>query len=155
MSRIKRLTVSSIFPAAPDEIWQRLARVDTMRYVARPLLMFASAEGGGEEWQAGETMRFRLRILGILPLGFHTVRLDTVDSAAYTMQTRESSRLIPVWNHHIAVAAAEDGRSRYTDSLEIGAGWRTGFVYWFAKLFFRHRHKRWFRLLRQGDRKTA
>ena len=151
MSDIRELTVSSILPAAPDEIWRRLTRVDTMQYVARPLLMFTPADGGIEEWQAGKTMRFRLRILGVLPMGLHTVRLETIDSAAYTMQTRENSKLIPVWDHSITVVSAEDGLSRYTDSLAIGAGWRTGFIYWFAKLLFRHRHRRWLRLLRQGQ----
>lgn len=150
MSGIRTLSVTSVFPAAPAEVWRRLIRIETLRYIASPLLTFTSVGDAGMEWQAGETVRFHLRLLGILPLGLHTVLLETVDPAAYMMQTREHSRLLPVWNHKITIERIDEGSSRYTDTLELAAGWRTDFVYLFAKIFFRHRHRRWRRLLKRG-----
>ncbi|MEL7609305.1 MAG: hypothetical protein AAGU74_07345 [Bacillota bacterium] len=148
MSKLKTLSVTSLFPAAPDVIWRRLIRIETLQYVASPLLMFEPASHEDAVWRAGETAQFLLRLLDILPLGLHTLRLETVDHATYTVQTRESSRLLPVWNHRITIEPMGSGSSFYTDTVQIGAGRRTSFIHLFARVFFRHRHRRWLKLLK-------
>lgn len=37
--------------------------------------------------------------------------------------------------------------TEYTDEVEIGAGWKTPFVYLWAKAFYSHRQKKWIKLL--------
>lgn len=149
MSKLRILSVTSEFPAVPDEIWKLLIRIETLQYIASPILMFTPISDKGGEWRVGQTAAFRLRLMRILPLGPHTVNLETIDPTTYTIQTRENSRLLPTWNHRIKVEETGHNASLYTDTLEIGAGWRTDFIYLFAKFFFRHRHRRWRKLLKR------
>ena len=48
--------------------------------------------------------------------------------------------------------ALPDGRTRYTDSVEVRAGLLTPLVWAFATAFYRHRQRRWRRLVRRGFR---
>ena len=44
------------------------------------------------------------------------------------------------------------GRTRYTDQVEIRAGWKTPFVWLWANAFYAHRQKKWIRLLKEADK---
>ena len=143
----KIIRISSLFPAAPDKIWPLLMRVDTLRYIAAPYAAFSSLDPTEEMiWREGALIRFRLRIFGV-PLGIHTIDIQKIAPAAYTIQTREGNRFVPVWNHTITLVPAGVKAARYTDEVEIGAGLLTGIVYLWAGAFYRHRQKKWLRLL--------
>ena len=43
----------------------------------------------------------------------------------------------------------EDGTTDYSDEVEINAGWKTIFVYWWAKSFYSHRQRKWLKLLKK------
>jgi hypothetical protein len=47
------------------------------------------------------------------------------------------------WDHLIRVEPADGGRTRYSDTIEVEAGALTPLVWLFAKLFYRHRQRRW------------
>ena len=53
--------VSSVLPAAPEEIWSRIVLFETLRYIAAPYAHF-SVIGADNElvWREGETTQFRL-----------------------------------------------------------------------------------------------
>ena len=40
---------------------------------------------------------------------------------------------------------------KYTDIVEIDAGWKTVFVYLWAVCFYMHRQKKWIKLLRKTE----
>lgn len=144
-----RVLVESTFPAPPDRVWQALRQTATLRHVAAPLIRFRPAEPGGlpAEWDEGSEARLRLYLFGIVPLGRHHIRVVAVDRARGEIRSEESGRLVPVWNHVIRVAPAGGSQSRYADEVELRAGLRTPFVWAFAQLFYRHRQRRWKRLL--------
>lgn len=54
---------------------------------------------------------------------------------------------VPVWNHQIILREIERDRTEYIDEVELYAGWKTPFVYLWAKYFYAHRQKKWLKLL--------
>lgn len=143
--------VESLLPAPPASVWAAVQRRDTLAAVARPLLVFRPAPGTRlpERWPVGMPVPMRLWAFGVVPLGPHTLVVEAVDETARTLQTRERGPLLRRWDHRIAVAPAGDGRTLYTDTVEIDAGPLTLVVGAVARLFFRHRHRRWQSVARQ------
>ena len=151
MTRTKTVAVTSVFPVSPDEIWERLTRVETLQYIAAPFASFSPLAPDKEMvWREGETSQFRLRIFGFLPVGVHTIEVRRFDSASYTIDTHEGNKSVPIWNHRITISQVEKSTSRYTDEVELGAGWLTGVVYIWSKMFYRHRQRRWVKLLEKS-----
>jgi len=148
LAQTKIVSVSSVFPATPDEIWIRLTRIDTLQYIAAPYASFIPEVPSKEMiWREGETARFRLRIFGFLPMGIHTIQVRFFDHATYNVSTSEKNNIVPIWNHRIEIVPEGKNSARYTDEVEIGAGWLTNVVYLWSKLFYRHRQRRWHKLL--------
>ncbi|MBR5090525.1 MAG: hypothetical protein IK093_13935, partial [Ruminiclostridium sp.] len=58
---------------------------------------------------------------------------------------------VPIWNHEILLKDMGD-RCEYTDNVEIGAGRKTIFIYIWACLFYRHRQRKWIRMLKKNKR---
>jgi uncharacterized membrane protein YbaN (DUF454 family) len=141
------IQISSVFPAAPEDVWPLLLRVETLRRVAAPYAAFSPADAAGDTlWREGAEIRFRLQVFG-LPLGVHTIRIHAIDAAARTIRTFEGNKLAAVWNHTITLAPADAGSTLYTDTVEIGAGILTGAVRLWAGAFYRRRQKKWPELL--------
>jgi hypothetical protein len=152
MHKTRTLTISSIFPVMADTVWTLLTRVETLRYIAFPYAVFSSADSGDADaekaaWQEGETLRFKLRIFGFFPVGVHTIFLETMNLGTYTVVSREHDNLVPVWNHTITIEPRGDDSCVYTDTVEFDAGFLTGVVSLWGAAFYRHRQKRWIKLL--------
>jgi hypothetical protein len=143
--------ISTVLPATEDQLWQRLVEPGTLQFVAAPMLAFVplQPEAFRGRWVVGKDYELKLYLFGFIPLGLHRIRLVSLDRAANTIVSRESGTLAPVWNHVIRFRQAGDGTLRYTDEIEIRAGWLTPAVWLFAHLFYRHRQRRWKALLEQ------
>ena len=91
----------------------------------------------------------KLYLFGFLPLGNHTIRLINIDRSENKIESTESGLLARVWNHTIQFQEIEENRIYYTDTIEIKAGILTPMIWSFAQLFYRHRQRRWRKLLKQ------
>lgn len=149
MKQSKTVQITSILPALPHDIWQKLQRLDTLQYIAAPYATFTPLQNEGPVWQVGATSRFALKIFGFLPMGVHSIYVKTFDPALLRVDTQESNPSVPVWNHRIVLEDLGNGSTHYTDQVEIQAGWKTIFVYWWSCLFYRHRQKKWLKLLQK------
>lgn len=61
--------------------------------------------------------------------------------------THEGNEHVPAWNHEIILKDLQGGFCEYTDRVEIGAGWKTPFIYLWAYCFYAHRQRKWIRIL--------
>lgn len=144
---MKRVVVTSVFPADMDTIWNRLTRVETLQYIAAPLATFTPLSED-TAWEESASMLFRLRIFGFVPLRVHRIHVRRFDSDEHVVHTEESNRWVLMWNHTILLKPANDDSTAYTDIIDIEAGWRTGFVSLWSRWFYRHRQRKWRKLLR-------
>jgi hypothetical protein len=102
-----------------------------------------------ERWTAGAVIVGRAYKLGVAPIGEHTLRFERVDPKSRQIATRERNYFVRQWDHVISVRATADGRTRYSDEVKIDAGLLTPFVWLFAQVFYRHRHRRWRRVAKR------
>ncbi|PWN06602.1 hypothetical protein [Rhodohalobacter mucosus] len=144
-----RVQITTHFSCTEEQLWKKIIRPASLQFVASPVLTFKPLSGKSlpDEWQVDVAYRLKLRLFGFIPMGEHTIRLTEIDKKSNTIRSRESGRLAAVWNHEITFHETEPGKIRYTDEIEIRAGWLTPAIALFAHLFYRHRQRRWMVLL--------
>lgn len=136
---------SSVFPASRDVVFEKLQRLETLQTIAKP---YASFEPVGEVdpvWSVGSTSAYRFRLFCMIPFGTHTIHIVRFDAEG--ISSREGNKHVPVWNHDIRMISLDDKHTEYTDQVEIRAGWKTLFIWLWAKAFYAHRQRKWIKLL--------
>lgn len=123
-----------------------------LRHVAAPLVRFEPVAPGGwpARWSPG-AFPVRMKLFGLLPLGEQVIDISLPPTAPGRFALRDNgrSRLIRRWDHLITIEPVGSA-TRYTDRVEVEAGWRTPFVWLFARLFYAHRQRRWRSLAERG-----
>ena len=138
---------TSVFPAPRGEVLSRLRHLETLQYIAAPYATFTPVSKTSDfRWEAGDSSDYRFKLFGIIPFGIHTIRIERFDQDG--IQSREHNRHVPVWDHLIILKDLGD-RTEYTDEVVIRAGWKTVFVWLWARAFYAHRQGKWIRLLRK------
>ncbi len=137
---------TSVFPASRETVFEKLQELETLQYIAKPYATFEPAGSVASVWTAGSESSFRFRLFGIIPYGIHTIRIVRVDPGG--ISSREGNPHVPVWNHDIALAVLDESHTEYTDRVEIHAGWKTFFIWLWANAFYRHRQRKWIKLLK-------
>ena len=138
---------TSVFPAPREKVFARLQRLETLQYIAAPYATFSPVEKSTAfSWQEGETSSYRFKLFGLIPFGVHTIRIERFDQNG--IQSREHNRHVPVWDHLITLEDLGE-QTRYTDEVEIRTGWKTVFIWLWAKAFYAHRQRKWIRLLQK------
>ena len=136
---------SSVFPAPRELVFARLQRLETLQHIAAPYATFTPVENAKDfSWREGAVSSYHFRLFGFIPFGIHTIRIERFDQSG--IQSREHNKHVPVWDHLITL---EDlgSQTKYTDEVEIHAGWKTVFIWLWAKAFYAHRQRKWIRLL--------
>ena len=105
-------------------------------------------------WLENSTIQVKCRLFGVFPLVDRTLYFERIDGRMRQMQTREHDRLIRRWDHLISIREDKNG-AHYSDTVEIEAGLLTWPICLFAKLFYRHRQRRWQRVTQRLNRSTA
>ena len=136
---------TSVFPASREVIFQKLQRLETLQYIAKPYASFEPVGKIQPIWSAGSTSSYRFRLFGLIPFGTHTIRIIRFDPDG--ISSREGNEHVPVWNHDIRLVKLDDGHTEYTDRVEIQAGWKTVFIRLWANAFYAHRQRKWIKML--------
>ena len=140
---------SSVFPAAKDEIFRRLQKLKTLQYIAHPYATFKSVDDTEElTWQEDSAFAFHFKLFALIPFGVHTIKVIQFDIEK-GIYTQEENKHVPIWNHKIILEKINENTTKYTDIVEIQAGWKTFFVYLWANCFYAHRQRKWKRLLKR------
>lgn len=150
MQKYRIVCVSSIFPACADEVWDKLQHLDTLQYIAAPFATFEPLDKEKMIWRKGETAKFKLKLFGVFSFGVHIINVIQFDKNTYTVLTNEGNKSVPVWNHKISFEIIDEKSVRYTDEVELFAGWMTNIVYCWSRMFYRHRQKKWQQLLKSS-----
>ncbi len=151
MEKTKTIIVSSEFPAGAEVIWNRLLDIGTLQHIANPMMTFKPILQKSDEgaWTEGGAYVFKIRLFGLIPIGgCHTIAVKGIVRKHYVLQTHEYNRTVTVWDHRIALKPMSNGNTHYSDIVEIYAGWLTPVVAVWSKVFYRHRQKKWKKLLR-------
>ncbi len=142
----KAIKITSVFPANKRLIFERLQKLETLQYIAKP---YASFESNDSRliWESGKSFSFRFRLFGFIFLGVHKIKVNEFNEDY--IFTNEGNPFCPVWNHRITLNMIDENHTEYTDEVEIDAGWKTPFVHVWANAFYRHRQRKWIKLLKE------
>lgn len=145
------LTKSSVFPEGKTKIFSMLGDIKTLQYVAYPFAVFIPIDKTeSSSWDEGGVYKFKFKLFGVIPFGIHTISVVEFGEKTYRIYTNESSTHVPIWNHKILLSQKNENSTEYTDEVEINAGWKTPFVYLWARCFYSHRQRKWIKLLQAG-----
>lgn len=137
------ILVTTLLPADSAVIFRKLQEIDTLRYICAPMAKFTPLDDR-QIWAAGARFRFNLSVMGI-KFGVHTIDVLAFDTDC--ISTQESNKHVPVWNHIITLEQKSGERTKYTDMVEIRAGWKTVFIWLWGQVFYRHRQRKWRKML--------
>jgi hypothetical protein len=144
-----QVTVSSRLKLDADTVWDAAKRSKTLGYVLRGLLHYRTPMSLPRVWRAGQTVRLRFYLLGMIPWLSQTIHLIRVDERRREIWTEAASEVLVHWRHVLKVEAIDEQRCRVTDRIDFHAAGLTLPVWFAAHLLYRHRHRRWKRLVRQ------
>ena len=136
---------SSVFPASRDVVFEKLQKLETLQTIAMPYATFEPVGAAEPIWTVGSTSTYRFRLFGVIPFGTHTIHIVRFDPDG--VSSREGNEHVPVWNHDIIMIPLDDNHTKYTDRVEIQAGWKTPFIWLWSNAFYAHRQRKWVSLL--------
>ena len=143
---MKIVRKTSVFPASQEEVFAQLQQLATLQYIAKPFASFTPAEDEQSLiWKEGRDYVFLFKLFGMIPMGIHKIHIQRFDKEV--ISSKECNLFVPIWNHTIYLKQMNH-ETQYTDEVEIDAGWKTIFVFLWAKVFYAHRQKRWIKLLK-------
>jgi hypothetical protein len=140
---------STFLPCPFERCGQQVLTTRVLKYVAWPLVTFEPVNPPElpEQWNEQKYV-VRLLIFGFIPFGRQTINISFPSRSDSHIAMRDNgyARFISKWDHLITIRAVAGGCA-YSDRVEVSAGVLTPFVWAFAWLFFRHRQRRWLRLV--------
>ncbi|USB31931.1 hypothetical protein [Paenibacillus sp. YPG26] len=145
---------SRIVGISPERLWEHLQSPATFQMVSAPLMAFRSRDTGGypPRWAEGSSYPLRMYMLGVVPLGHHTILFKRVDHSARRISTDEHGLLLKFWQHTMEVIPDSDPEAvLFRDTLELKNGLLTIPTYLGVYAFFAYRHWRMKRLIRNGS----
>lgn len=140
--------VSTYLPCRPEQAIHHACTSRLLQYVADPLLKLVPKEPSRlpETWSEG-TYRVSMYLFGFLPFGAQAVVISFPESKnAFCVRDNGYGSRIRKWDHFVTIEQAGDG-TLYRDRVTIEAGILTPFVWALAQVFYRHRQRRWRRLV--------
>lgn len=148
-----KATISCMMMVSIETIWEELQKIDSLMEVASPILYFSNQNGEElfERWEVEQKYSFDLFAFKIVPLGKHVIEVKSIDSQNKEIRTHEHGSLTKIWNHTIRVEGLSETTVHYTDEIEIRAGILTIIVWAFAHFFYRHRQRKWRKLLQENS----
>jgi hypothetical protein len=136
--------MSAVLDCSAAKAWNEVQKTSLHSHVIWPMVRVVSADGPfPERWSEGSTVRCRLFIFGVIPMGIHTLFFEKIDQKNYEIQSRERDSLVARWDHLVSIKPLDDSRSIYRDTIDIDAGTLTLVVWAWANWFYRHRQRRW------------
>ena len=142
--------LTTVLDASVDRVWETLQTPATLAFVSKGKLEFRPVDPPDlpDRWTPGD-YRVRMLAYGWLPVGQQVIgfELPQTDPPVRALRDNGHGTLVRVWDHWILLEPEGPTRTRYTDRVRIEAGWLTPLITPWARGFYRHRQRRWHRLV--------
>jgi len=140
-----RVYVETLLPFSVERVWQAIQSSALLAEASAPLLTFEPIEPAiqPERWTELQRIRLRTFLFGSIALGERTIEVESIDLQSHVIETLERDQVVRRWHHRMAIRPAARSQSLYSDTVDIEAGILTPLVWAFARLLYRHRHRRW------------
>ena len=151
-----RTLITTRLDCKPERAWEAVQTTRLLEHVAAPLLGFEPLQPRTlpETWRPGNYL-VKMKFLGFIPLGKQWVvvsmpkRKKTTSRREYAIRDDGHGSLAKKWDHLITITETQDGKTQYTDQVDIDAGLLTPLIWLFSQVFYRHRQRRWRALVKR------
>lgn len=149
------LEIFTELDCSPERAWQEVQTTRLLQYVVQPLLVFDPIEPQvfPRIWQEDKYL-VKIKFLGILSLEKQWINISILDTSAekqvYKIRDNGQGDLVNKWDHLIIIEGTPTGKTKYTDRLELDAGILTPLVWIYGNIFYKHRQKRWQKLVKNN-----
>jgi len=141
---------------SPEKCFRELKDSRLLEFVSWPLVRFKPIDPPRfpRAWEEKHYL-VSVRMLGFIPFGRQHINITgrnrSGETRSFFVELRDNGHgtLASRWDHVITVREAGSG-CQYTDRVEIKAGLLTPLAVAFAWFFYRHRQRRWRRLVASG-----
>lgn len=137
-------------PASIDDVWRHACTPKLLHYVTKGIMSFTPIDPPvwPDVWAAHE-YEAQMRFGGFLPVGKQILGMEypPADGGKRFLRDNGHSASIARWDHLITLEPIDATHTRYTDCLDLDAGFRTPLIAAFAKQFYGYRQKRWRKLI--------
>lgn len=140
----KQVQVTTRLDGPAEKLWQLVITSGLTEHLSWPWLSFLPIDQPALPaiWTEKDLVRVQLRLLGIIPLGWHTIGVEKIDHEDLCLKTREMGQIVPLWNHTIELQAHGDHQTLYTDTIDLYAGNWTNILAGLVSWFLRYRQAR-------------
>ena len=111
---------TSVFPSGRDVIFQKIRKLETLQYIAKPYATFEPEGNSLGIWETGSTSSYHFKLFGIIPFGTHTIHIICFDPEK--ISSHEGNEHVPVWKRRFLYGS---GRM-----LSTGTGKENGSGFW-------------------------
>lgn len=137
---MSKVRLSTELPISAATAFGLAQKPEVFRFIVAPILRMPRLEMP-DPLQPGAEGSARLWWFGVVPAWTHHLRLVRLgDNEIYT---HEHGGPVHTWNHRLTFEPLTATSCRYTDEIETDPGLRGSGTRMFARLMFRHRHRRW------------
>lgn len=143
--KMKKIEIETILDIPMEQAWEEALKPSLLEFIALTMIRFKPVMPPEfpKKWEKGE-YKVSMYFKGVIPLGQQVIRIEFPDCSPPCRILRDNGygKLIKKWDHWIIMEPTESG-THYMDRVYIDAGLITPFVKIFAKVFYKHRQKRW------------
>ena len=139
-----RVCLSFDYDVPPERLWLLVTGLGALAQVNAPRLRFDGLPSGAI--YAGQTIRVRVSLFGLLPAQDYTMRVVTCDEADFHFQSAEHGVGVRQWDHDLRLTETAAG-TRLDETITIDAGALTPLYGLWARYLYRARHPARLRLL--------
>ncbi|WP_270375987.1 SRPBCC family protein [Marinicauda sp. Alg238-R41] len=137
MSAPATFTVERHYALSASEHWSRIMRYDELAEAMEGQVRYVGLPEG--EIAEGQSYSLKLFLLGWLPIGSWHIEVLERNDAERRVRSFEQGGAVKSWRHTLTVTPDGTG-CIHRDTLEIEAGWLTGFYVRTARKMYEQRH---------------
>ncbi len=136
---MRTIEVKATYAADADEMFADAMSFAELRDAMSGLATYEGLPADGLAEQGARHV-VDVTMWGWLKTRGHVMEIETVDYESRIAQSREHNPAIKRWDHTISIQP-ENGKTVWTDTVVLDAGWRTVFVSRFVVYVYTYRHR--------------
>jgi hypothetical protein len=140
MRAVSTVRLSTELPISAETAFALAQKPELFKFVVAPVLRVPGLKMP-DRLEPGAEGSARLWWFGVIPAWTHHLRL--VRLGEFEIYTNEHGGPVHTWNHRLTFEPLTATSCRYTDEIETDPGLQGLSTRVFARVMFRHRHRRW------------
>ena len=122
----KQYKVSETYPVSIEMLWRDILDPTALADSMKGAISYSGLPT--EPVTQGQVIDVTLKRWGWLPMGRWRMEVVRRDDENYILESREGGGVVRDYKHRLELMPIDETHTRYTDYLDIDAGWLTSFV---------------------------